>query len=186
MNQTNSQQAAPEQPAHKVVNGVDVDVLGGTVGAIQADPGMGACRFRASNSWVDGAQNCSRVTGFYGAHQEIAHKQAFEMLADEPAILAGSDDGANPVEYLLHALASCLTTSMIAHAAVRGIKIEAMQSELEGDLDLNGFLGLNHQYPCTLPRQGGAGRHANDSIAGRVLARVQHADPGRRGKRRVR
>ena len=143
MKQANNQQTTPEQPTQNVVNGVDVDVLGGTVGAIQADPGMGACRFRATNNWVDGAQNRSRVTGFYGAHQEIAHKQAFEMLADEPAILAGNDDGANPVEHLLHALASCLTTSMVAHAAVRGIKIESMQSQLEGDLDLNGFLGLN-------------------------------------------
>lgn len=143
MNQTNKQQPTPEQPAQSVVNGVDIDILGGTVGAIQDDPGMGACKFRATNNWVDGAQNRSRVTGFYGAHQEIAHKQAFEMVADEPAILAGNDDGANPVEYLLHALASCLTTSMVAHAAIRGIKIDALQSQLEGDLDLNGFLGLN-------------------------------------------
>ena len=147
MKQANNQQTTPEQPAQNVVNGVDIDVLGGTVGAIQADPGMGACRFRATNNWVDGAQNRRRVTGFYGAHQEIAHKQAFEMLADEPAILAGNDDGANPVEHLLHALASCLTTSMVAHAAVRGIHIEALESELEGDLDLNGFLGLDSEVP---------------------------------------
>ena len=69
------------------------------------------------------------------------------MIADEPPILAGNDDGANPVEHLLHALASCLTTAMVAHAAVRGIRIEAMESELEGDIDLNGFLGLNSKTP---------------------------------------
>jgi uncharacterized OsmC-like protein len=133
--------------AASVVNGVDLEVLGGTVGAVQADPELGVCRFRASNSWVDGARNESRVTGFYGAAQEIAHRQPFTMIADEPPILAGNDDGANPVEYLLHALASCLTTSMVAHAAVRGIRIESMTSELEGDLDLNGFLGLNPETP---------------------------------------
>ena len=69
------------------------------------------------------------------------------MDADEPAILAGNDAGANPVEHLLHALASCLTTSMVAHAAVRGIAIDELESELEGDIDLNGFLGLNDDIP---------------------------------------
>jgi len=147
MTQSNTQQQGAGCEAGNIVNGVDLEVLGGTVGAIQADPELGACRFRASNSWVDGARNESRVTGFFGAAQEIAHRQAFTLIADEPPILAGNDDGANPVEHLLHALASCLTTAMVAHAAVRGIRIEAMESELEGDLDLNGFLGLNAETP---------------------------------------
>lgn len=143
MTQSNTQQQSPRTEAANVVNGVDLEVLGGTVGAIQADPELGASHFRVSNTWIDGARNESRVTGFYGAAQEIAHRQAFTLIADEPPILAGNDDGANPVEHLLHALASCLTTAMVAHAAVRGIRIEAMESELEGDIDLNGFLGLN-------------------------------------------
>jgi uncharacterized OsmC-like protein len=147
MTQNNTQQQSPQNEAANVVNGVNLDVLGGTVGAVQAEPELGVCHFRASNSWVDGARNESRVTGFYGAAQEIAHRQTFTMIADEPPILAGNDDGANPVEHLLHALASCLTTSMVAHAAVRGIRIEAIESELEGDLDLNGFLGLNPETP---------------------------------------
>lgn len=126
-----------------VVNGVDLDILGGTVSAIQADPELGKSRFRATNRWLNGNHNRSTVHGFYGAKQEMAHKQVFTMDADEPAILAGNDDGANPVEHLLHALASCLTTSIVAHAAVRGIKIDELESELEGDIDLNGFLGLD-------------------------------------------
>ncbi len=69
------------------------------------------------------------------------------MEADEPPILAGQDEAPNPVEHLLHALASCLTTSMVAHAAVRGIAIEELESELEGDIDLNGFLGLDPSVP---------------------------------------
>ena len=81
------------------------------------------------------------------AKQEIPHKQPFTLVADEPAILAGRDDGANPVEHLLHALASCLTTSIVAHAAVRGIEIEEVESEIEGDIDLNGFLGLSPSTP---------------------------------------
>jgi len=129
------------------INGVDIETLMGTVDAIKNDPGLGACRFRANNTWLGGNHNRSTVTGFYGAKQEIAHKQTFTMDADEPAILAGHDEGANPVEHLLHALASCLTTSMVAHAAVRGIEIEELESTLEGDIDLRGFLGLDMTVP---------------------------------------
>jgi uncharacterized OsmC-like protein len=96
---------------------------------------------------LGGNHNRSTVTGFYGAKQEIEHKQTFMMDADEPAILAGNDEGANPVEHLLHSLAACLTTSMVAHAAVRGIEIEELESELEGDIDLRGFLGLAMAVP---------------------------------------
>jgi len=129
------------------LNGVDLDTLMGTVNAIQAEPALGISKFRASNTWLSANHNRSTVTGFYAAKQEIAHAQTFTMDADEPAILAGGDQGANPVEYLLHALASCLTTSIVAHAAVRGIEIEELESELEGDIDLNGFLGLDSEMP---------------------------------------
>lgn len=129
------------------LNGVDLDTLLGTVNAIQTDPELGMSKFRVSNTWLSANHNRSTVSGFYAAKQEIAHAQTFTMDADEPAILAGGDQGANPVEHLLHALASCLTTSMVAHAAVRGIEIEELESELEGDIDLNGFLGLDAETP---------------------------------------
>ena len=131
----------------RVVNGVNLETLMATVNAIKGDPELGACHFRASNKWLGGNHNRTIVTGFYGAKQEIAHKQKFEMDADEPPILAGEDEGANPVEHLLHALASCVTTSMVAHAAVRGIHVEEVESELEGDIDLRGFLGLSDDVP---------------------------------------
>lgn len=130
-----------------VVNGVDVEALMSTVNAIKGDPGLGACRFRASNAWLAGAHNRTTVTEFFGAKQDIAHAQTFSLDADEPALLAGNDAGANPVEHLLHALASCLTTSMVAHAAVRGIRIDEVESTLEGDIDLRGFLGLSDSVP---------------------------------------
>ena len=129
------------------VNGINLNVLNETVRAIQGDPGLGKCHFRASNKWIDATHNCTTISGFYGAKQEMTHKQDFELHADEPPILAGSDDGANPVEHLLNALASCVTTSMVAHAAVRGIQIEELESELEGDIDLQGFLGLDDDIP---------------------------------------
>lgn len=129
------------------VNGIHMETLQETVQAIERDPDLGQCKFRARNTWLGGNHNCSTITGFYGAGQEIAHKQQFELHADEPPILAGGDEGANPVEHLLNALAACLTTSMVAHAAVRGIHIEELESELEGDIDLRGFLGLANDVP---------------------------------------
>jgi uncharacterized OsmC-like protein len=142
-----AQQIEKQDLSMKHLNGVDLDTLMGTVNAIQADPELGISKFRASNTWMDGNHNRSMVAGFYAAKQEIAHAQTFTMDADEPAILAGGDQAANPVEHLLHALASCLTTSIVAHAAVRGIEIEELESELEGDIDLNGFLGLDAKKP---------------------------------------
>ncbi|MHC4654672.1 MAG: OsmC family protein [Planctomycetota bacterium] len=136
-----------EQQTINKVNGVDMDALQSTVNAIRKEPDLGECKFRVSNKWIGGNHNCTTITGFYGAKQEIAHKQQFELHADEPPILGGQDQGANPVEHLLNALASCVTTSMVAHAAARGIHIEEVESELEGDIDLRGFLGLSNDVP---------------------------------------
>jgi uncharacterized OsmC-like protein len=128
-------------------NGIDLNVLQETVSAIQKDPDLGKCKFRARNKWIDANHNCTTISGFYGAKQEMAHKQEFELHADEPPILAGGDEGANPVEHLLNALAACVTTSLVAHASVKGIHIESLESELEGDIDLRGFLGLAPDVP---------------------------------------
>ena len=136
-----------EQQTINKVNGIDMEVLQKTVSAVENDPELGKCRFQARNKWIDAGHNCTEVKDFYGAKQEMEHKQTFELHADEPPILAGGDDAANPVEHLLHALASCVTTSMVAHAAVRGIHIEELESELEGDIDLRGFLGLANDVP---------------------------------------
>ena len=136
-----------EQQTINKVNGIDMDVLQGTVSAIQQDPDLGKCRFHVSNKWLSGNHNCTTISSFYGAKQENSHKQPFELHADEPPILAGEDQGPNPVEHLLNALAGCLTTALVAHAAVRGIEIEEVESEIEGDLDINGYLGLSKDVP---------------------------------------
>ena len=147
MTQQMKKQQPHESTIENRVNGVNLEILNGTVQAIADDPELGKCRFRAMNAWHGGTDNRTTVSGFYGAKQEIPHKQQYVMRADEPLILAGGDEGANPVEYLLSALAACVTTSMVAHAAVRGIHIDSLESELEGDIDLNGFLGLSDSTP---------------------------------------
>ena len=147
MTQQMKKQQPHESTVENRVNGVNLEILNGTVQAIADDPELGKCRFRATNTWHGGTDNRTTVSGFYGAKQEIPHKHQYVMRADEPPILAGGDEGANPVEYLLGALAACVTTSMVAHAAVRGIHIDSLESELEGDIDLNGFLGLSDSTP---------------------------------------
>jgi uncharacterized OsmC-like protein len=131
------------QEAKVVLNGVDVGEVEALVGAIEAEPELAKSRFQLHNTWIDGGHNRSRIEGFYAAKQDIAHQQTFALEADEPPILAGQDKGANPVEHLLNALAACLTTTLVYHAAVRGIEIRSIESTLEGDLDLRGFLGLS-------------------------------------------
>jgi uncharacterized OsmC-like protein len=127
----------------KVVNGVSVDDLGATIEAIKATPAIAKFKFRIRNQWVDAGHNASTVDTFTGAGQELSRPQPFVLEADEPPVLLGQDMAANPVEYLLHALAACLTTSMVYHAAARGIHIEEVESSLEGDIDLRGFLELD-------------------------------------------
>jgi uncharacterized OsmC-like protein len=131
----------------KVRNGVDTEVLFGTLDAIKAQPELGTFQFRATNVWIDGAHNRSTIRSFYGAGQEdTTREQSFELDSGEPAILLGSDTGPNPAEYLLHALAGCLTTSLVYVAAARGIRLTEVESTLEGDMDVQGALGLSDNY----------------------------------------
>ncbi len=128
-----------------MVNGVDVGAVQNTVNALKQQANLAKSKFRAHNKWMDGGLNRSTINAFYGAGQENYRSEPFVLDADEPPLLAGGDRGANPVEYLLHALASCMTTTMVYHAAIRGIKVEEVESELEGDIDLRGFLGLSDE-----------------------------------------
>jgi uncharacterized OsmC-like protein len=134
---------SPMEAKKKIVNGVVVDDIINTINVIKATPSIAKFKFRIRNQWVDGGQNCSIADSFYGAGQEQSRTEPFVLVADEPPVLLGKDSAANPVEHLLHALASCLTTSMVYHAAARGIRIEEVESSLEGDLDLQGFLKLD-------------------------------------------
>jgi uncharacterized OsmC-like protein len=131
----------------KMVNGINVDQLVKTIELIKENPKIAEFQFRARNTWVDGTHNRARVKDFFGALQEDDSRPAIEFEIDEPPVLCGRNLGPNPVEYLLVALSGCLTTSLVAHAAARGIAIRKVESRYEGDLDLQGFLGLSEQVP---------------------------------------
>jgi uncharacterized OsmC-like protein len=128
-------------------NGVDTEVMFGTLDAITAQPELGRFQFRARNRWIDGAHNRSEIKDFFGAGQEDASRdEAFTIDAGEPPILLGSNEGPNPAEYLLHALAACLTTTLVYVAAARGVHLTEVESTLEGDMDVQGCLGLDDSY----------------------------------------
>jgi uncharacterized OsmC-like protein len=133
--------------AETIRNGVDTGQLFGTLDAIKADPTLARFQFRARNRWIDGAHNQTRIRDLYAANQEdTSRAEAFVIDAGEPAILLGSDTGPNPAEYLLHALAACLTTSIVYIAAARGVHLTEVESTLEGDMDVQGALGLSDEY----------------------------------------
>ena len=134
---------ATAQQATKTVNGVNVDGLFSTIEAVKATPSIAKFRFSIQNEWQGAGQNCSTVNEFFGAGQQQKRPKPFVLKADEPVLLLGKDAAANPVEYLLHALAACMTTSMVYHAAARGIQIEQVEYSFEGHIDLHGFLDLD-------------------------------------------
>ncbi len=135
------------QVMERVRNGVDTGQMYGTLDAIKAQPELGRFQFRATNRWIGGAHNRSTIKDFWGAGQEdTSRAEAFEIDAGEPAVLLGIDTGPNPAEYLLHALAACVTTSLVYVAAARGVRLTEVESTLEGDMNVLGALGLDEDY----------------------------------------
>lgn len=129
---------------NKILNGLNTTQLNETVDAIKKDPTLARFQWRAKNRWIDGGENRTTIQDFYGAGQEdTSRSQPWEFVNGEPPVLLGSNEGANPVEFLLHALAGCVTTTFVLHAAARGISIRSISTTLEGDMDLQGLLDLD-------------------------------------------
>ena len=125
-------------------NGVDAEKMFATLELIKDQPELAKFQFRARNRWIDGAHNRSTIKDFYAAGGEDSTRgEAFEIDAGEPAILLGTDTGPNPAEYLLHALAACVTTSLVFSAAARKVRLTMVESTLEGDLDVQAAMGTN-------------------------------------------
>ncbi|HET9548088.1 MAG TPA: OsmC family protein [Desertimonas sp.] len=124
-------------------NGVDTATLFATLDAVKGNNEIAKFQFRATNKWVSGTHNQSTIHGFYGAMQEMEHADVHVFDADHPAVLVGSDTAPTPVEYVLHALAACLTAGIANVAAARNINLDEVESTVEGDIDLLGILGLD-------------------------------------------
>ena len=131
------------------INGFNVQAADKTIAALKADKRLARFQFRARNVWISGGENRSIIRDFYGAGQEdTSRAAAFEFTNGEPPVLLGNNEGANPVEFLLHALAGCVTTTFVLHAMARGITIFELSTELKGDIDLQGLLGLDDKVPA--------------------------------------
>ena len=129
-------------------NGLNVEQMVQTVEALKNDPQLAQFEFRARNQWINGGENRSTIQDFYGAGAEDeSRSEPFVYTNGEPPILLGNNEGGNPVEYLLHALAGCVTTTTVLHATARGIPIHKLSTVLVGDIDLQGLLALDDEAP---------------------------------------
>jgi uncharacterized OsmC-like protein len=141
----------PTQTAKKQeqrVNGVDLVGLHDTIKAVRENPTLGKARFSATNTWKGQALNETEIGTFFCAGEEHTHKKRLVLQNDEAHVLLGEDDAPNPVEFILHALAGCVTTTTVYHAAALGIRIQELETTLEGDLDLQGMLQTDPTVPC--------------------------------------
>jgi uncharacterized OsmC-like protein len=126
-------------------NGVDLPNLFGTIQAVRAKPELAAFRFRATNRWVIGTQSHTTIESFSGAGVEHVHIREYAYDADHPIVLVGADQAPTPVEFLLHALGSCLMAAVANIASARGVALRAVEATVEGDIDLQGVLGLSDE-----------------------------------------
>jgi len=136
-----------EMPARKAPpaprNGVDTPKLFATIGAVASQPTLAQFRFRAQSHWVGGTQSRTTIAGFYGVGAEMQHDAPFQASADHPTVLCGEDNAPAPVEWVLHALAACLTAGIANISAARGVTLHSVECSVEGDIDLQGILGLS-------------------------------------------
>ena len=117
---------------NKTVNGFDLEAVENTVNALKGNPEIAEFKFRAVNKWETGVRNNTQIQGFYGACEENTTRETpFEYATDMPAVLNGTNTAPNPPEYLLHALASCITTSMMLLASANGIVVEDVIVKVE-------------------------------------------------------
>ncbi len=127
----------------KIINGVPVDKLFENIEAIREEPALGKFKFRVKNRWIRAGHNHTTIKDFFGLQKGLVHEKPFELDAGEHPVLLSQDEGPNPVEYLLTALTSCVTSALIYHAAAKGIEVRGVESRVEGDIDLRGFLGIS-------------------------------------------
>ncbi|MBI0583273.1 MAG: OsmC family protein [Methanomassiliicoccus sp.] len=127
------------------VNGIDMQKMSETLGAINNDPDLATYSFHAENEWIEGARSKTIVHRFNGANEEVEREEPFILHSDMPSMLMGGDSAPNAIVSALHALVSCLSVTIVYNAAARGIAIDKLSIEVDGDVDVHGFLGLSQE-----------------------------------------
>ncbi|MGH8977327.1 MAG: OsmC family protein [Acidimicrobiia bacterium] len=126
-------------------NGVDVDSLFATINVVKGKRELAKFQFRAASEWMQGTHSRVKVGTFDGAGGTHGHREAYSSDVDHPVVLTGRDNGPTPVEYLLVGLAGCLTAGIANIAAARGVTLRSVTADVEGDIDLQGILGLSNE-----------------------------------------
>lgn len=162
----------------QIRNGVDTGALFGALDAVKATPAAAKFQFRARNEWVNGTNSRSTIFDFFGLGEEQTHTEPHTYDADHPKQLVGTDVGPSPVEFLLHALAACVTAGIGNIAAARGIELARVTSEVTGDIDLVGLLGIDtsvrngyQNIEMTVEIEGDASADELEGVVQRSIAR---------------
>ena len=142
-NAVNTQSNQKPRREKVAMNGVDVPTLFATINAVGEQPDLAKFQFRATNRWVRGTHSRTRIDGFSGAGGEHAQTANFEYDGDHPPVLCGKGNAPTPVEFLLHAIAACITAGIGNIASARGVELESVECTVEGDVDVQGLLGLS-------------------------------------------
>lgn len=127
----------------KIVNGVDIYKLHDAIKGFRENPELAILKHRAKNEWINGPHSRTTIKDFYGAGKEQTHKTSFVLDTSAPPALLGEDEGPSATEALLYALASCLNTALIYHAAAQGVQVKELKFDMEGELNVRGFLGID-------------------------------------------
>jgi uncharacterized OsmC-like protein len=154
-----------------VRNGIDVGQLVETIGAVKTDESLGRSTFKASSIWREGTRNSGQIIGFvHAGAPDTTRSVPFTLEGDEPPVLLGNNAGPNAVELLLQALGFCYGVGYVANAAAQGIDITSLEIDVEGDLDVRSFLGLQG------PRAGFTGIRAKAKVSSPNASEAQLQD----------
>ena len=156
-------------------NGVDVPNLFGTIDVVRGRPELAQFRFRATNRWVIGTHSRTTIETFSGAGAEHDHIRKYAYDADHPAVLVGADQGPTPVEFLLHALGACLMAGVANIASARGVSLTSVEAKVEGEIDLQGILGLSDEVRNGYQRMQVSFRIAGDAPPETLRAIVEQS-----------
>jgi uncharacterized OsmC-like protein len=150
-----------EKPAKIAMNGVDVPTFVATLGVVGNQPEIAKFTFRANGAWLSGTHSRTTFSSYFGAMAEQEHRQTYAIEGDHPSVLCGADNGVTPIEMLLAGLSACITAGIGNIASIRQIKLESVEATVEGDINLNGILGLDKSI-----RNGFSGIRATFRIKG--------------------
>jgi uncharacterized OsmC-like protein len=123
------------------INGVPCDKMFGAIAKMKENGDLAQFRFSARNDWVEGTASESSIYEWYGIGADQKHVEEFAFKADHPTL--GHGHGPTPQEYVLHALAACITAGIATGAAARKIPLNAVSSTVSADIDVRGVLGID-------------------------------------------